>query len=275
VNSFPGSTDVLLTDGSRKALSEVQPGDLLLATDPETGHTQGEPVTRTFHHGATDLVDMTLTDGGRLTSTPGHRFLAVGRGWTLASGLHPGDTLRTPSGVRTVATLTMRQEATPQTVYDLTVAGLHTFYTMAGDSPVLVHNCNDLVYDTKKFPGLAHTLDEHVAGIVTVDRAVELAVEKTAKFGRTTPNSLFIDQQTAQQVVDYALSGSAGKIKSWLTKTRNPDLTWRGSFGARNSLGSAYYPDGSVRATGNSYLIKLVRAPGHKSGFYVQTCYPE
>ncbi|GAA2220585.1 RICIN domain-containing protein [Streptomyces nogalater] len=274
VNSFPGHTNVILADGSRKALRDVRTGDLLLATDPEAGRTQGEPVTRTFHHGTTDLIDVALTDGGRLTSTPGHRLFVVGRGWTMASDLRPGDTLRTPGGIRIVAELTDRQETRPQTVYDLTVAGLHTFYAVAGDSPVLVHNCNDLVYDAKKFSGLAHTLDEHTAGVVTSEKAVELAIEKTAKLGHITPNSLFIDQQTAQQVVDYALSNNAKRIKNWLTKTRDPDLTWRGSFGARNSLGNAYYPDRTVRATGNGYFIKLVRAPGHKNGFYVQTCYP-
>ncbi|MEU8468414.1 RICIN domain-containing protein [Streptomyces sp. NPDC029006] len=276
VNSFPGTTQVVLADGSRRALRDVRTGDLLLAADPATGRTRGEPVTRTFHHSATDLVDVSLTDGGRLTSTPGHRFFVSGRGWTLASALRPGDRLPAPDGVRTVAALADRHEAQPRTVYDLTVAGLHTFYAVAGDSPVLVHNCNDLVFDGKKFPGLAHTLDEHVAGNVTVDEAVELAVKKTAKNnGRITPNSLFIDQQTAQQVVDYALSNNAKRIKTWLSKTRDPDLDWSDYFGARNSLGKVYYPDGSVKVAGNGYYIKLVRSSGHKSGFYVQTCYPK
>ncbi|MFI9427344.1 polymorphic toxin-type HINT domain-containing protein [Streptomyces achromogenes] len=276
MNSFPGHTDVILADGSRKALRDVQTGDLLLATDPETGRTRGEPVTRTFRHDATDLVDVVLTDGGRLTSTPGHRLFVVGRGWTMASDLRPGNTLRTPSGVRTVAALTDRQQTSPRTVYDLTVAGLHTFYAVAGDSPVLVHNCNDLVYDARKFSGPAHTLDEHVAGNVTEREAVNLAIAKTARNnGRITPNGLFVDQQTAQQVVDYALAGNAKRITKWLQKSRDPDLDWDGYFGTRNSLGKVYYPDESVKTAGNGYHIRLIRAPGHKAGFYVQSCYPK
>ncbi|MEU1598064.1 polymorphic toxin-type HINT domain-containing protein [Streptomyces sp. NPDC005708] len=153
VNSFPGTTEVVLADGSRKALRDVRTGELLLTSDPETGRTQGEPVTRTFRHGADDLVEVTLTDDGRLTSTPGHRIFVSGRGWTLAFALRPGDALRTPGGVRIVAAVTDRHEATPRTVYDLTVSGLHTFYAVAGDSPVLVHNCNDLVADGQKFSG--------------------------------------------------------------------------------------------------------------------------
>ncbi|MEV7130130.1 ricin-type beta-trefoil lectin domain protein [Streptomyces sp. NPDC093260] len=276
VNSFPGATQVVLADGGRKALRDVHAGDLLLATDPATGRTRGEPVTRTFRHGAHDLVEVTLTDGGRLTSTPGHRFFVPGRGWTLASAMRPGDVLRTPSGTRTVAAVAERHETTPRTVYDLTVSGLHTFYAVAGDSPVLAHNCNDLVADGQKFSGQAHTLDEHTAGIVSPQRAEELAKAKTLKLGKPTPNSLFVDQQTAQQVVDYALANNANRIKNWLQKTREPQLDFTGRFGAKNSLGTVYYPDGrAATAAGNGFYIKLVRAKGHKAGFYVQTCYPK
>lgn len=275
INSFPGTTEVVLADGSRKALRDVRPGDLLLAADPTTGRAQGEPVTRTFHHTTADLVDVTLADGGRLTSTPGHRFFVTGRGWTLASELRDGDGLRSPDGtVRTVAALLDRHETTPRTVYDLTVSGLHTFYAVAGGDPVLVHNCNDLGADARQFPGQAHTLDEHTAGFVTEQEAEDLAKAKTEKFGRITANSLFIDEQTAQQVVDYALANNANRIRTWL-RGSTPDLTWEGHFGVRNSLGKVYYPDGSVKDAGNAFFIKLVRAKGHKAGYYVQTCYPK
>ncbi|NEA49968.1 polymorphic toxin-type HINT domain-containing protein, partial [Streptomyces sp. SID10815] len=276
VNSFPGATQVVLADGGRKALRDVHAGDLLLATDPATGRTRGEPVTRTFRHGAQDLMKVTLADGGRLTSTPGHRFFVPGRGWTLASALRPGDVLRTPGGTRTVSAVAERHETTPRTVYDLTVSGLHTFYAVAGDSPVLVHNCDDLVADAQKFSGQAHTLDEHTAGIVSPQRAEELARAKTLKLGKPTPNSLFVDQQTAQQVVDYALANNANRIKNWLQKSTRSDLQFEGTFGARNSLGKVYYADGSAATeAGNRFYIKLVRAKGHKAGFYVQTCYPK
>jgi hypothetical protein len=254
----------------------VRTGDLLLAADPATGHTRGEPVTRTFRHATADLVDVTLTEGGRLTSTPGHRFFVTGRGWTLASDLRPGDALRGPDGaLRIVAALLDRHEAAPRTVYDLTVSGLHTFYAVAGDSPVLVHNCNDLVFDQGEFTGLAHTLDEHTAGRVTIERAKELAADKTRKIGRLTPNSLFTDQETAQKVVDYALADQASRIRTWLRGSKQ-ELDWQGFFGAKDSsLGKAVYPNGDMEVVGNGFYIKLVRAKGHKAGYYVQTCYPK
>jgi hypothetical protein len=274
-NSFPGGTKVVLADGSRKAIRDVRFGDLLLATDPVTGRTQGEPVTRTFHHTTVDLVDVALADGGRLTSTPGHRFFVTGRGWTLASDLHAGDSLRSPDGIlRTVSAALDRNDSTPRTVYDLTVSGLHTFYAVAGSSPVLIHNCNDIVFDEEKFPGQAHTLDEHVRP--EKEEAVDLARAKTEKFGRDTPNSVWVNQETAQKIVDFALKDKAGKITKWLRERKSNELTWRGTFGPKDSsLGTVYYANGTEKVAGNGFTIKIVRAPDkHKYGYYVQTCFP-
>lgn len=65
------------------------------------------------------------------------------RGWTLVSDLSVGDRLRTPDGsVRAVTALLDRSGLAPRTVHDLTVDDLHTFFVLAGVTPVLVHNCN-------------------------------------------------------------------------------------------------------------------------------------
>ncbi|MGV9561994.1 RICIN domain-containing protein [Streptomyces sp. NPDC003480] len=268
VNSFPGTTDVILADGSRKAIRDVEPGDMLLAADAGTGRALGEPVTRTFRHTTDDLLDITLTDGGSLTTTPGHRFFVTGRGWTLASDLRHGDGLRSPDQtIHTVATLPERHAETPRTVYDLTVSGLHTFYAVAGATPVLVHNCNDLIVDEHEFSGLAHVLDEHVDP--TKDDAFALAESKKA------PNGVFADVQTAQQVVDYAIADKAGEIAKWLRDKSKQEKVWEGTFGARNSLGWVAHPDGkTITQAGNRYRIMLKRAPGHKRGYYVYTAFP-
>ncbi|MGC0340321.1 ricin-type beta-trefoil lectin domain protein [Streptomyces sp. SLBN-8D4] len=281
-NSFPGGTQVVLADGSRKDIRDVRFGDRLLATDPDTGNTRGEPVTQTFSHASADLLDITLASGGDLTSTSGHKFFVMGRGWTLASDLRPGDSLRTPgAGPRTVAAVLDRDASAPQTVYDLTVSGLHTFYAVAGATPVLVHNCSDLILDEASFPGQAHTLKDHVRP--NQAEAETIAHDKTVKNGYDTPNSVFVDQQTAQQVVDYALANNANKIRKWMSENRTNELTWSGTFGRNNSLGTVYYDSGRAapKATGNGFFIKLVRAPKvegqakHPLGYYVQTCYPK
>ncbi|MFJ8104203.1 ricin-type beta-trefoil lectin domain protein [Streptomyces sp. NPDC096132] len=281
INSFPGGTEVVLADGRRKAIRDVRFGDLLLATDPVTGDTRAEPVTRTFAHPTEDLLDITLADGGRLTSTPGHRFYVPGRDWTLASDLRAGDSVRTSDGtLRAVTAVRDRVVPAPRTVYDLTVSGLHTFYAVAGSTPVLVHNCNDIVLDERSFPGLAHTLSDHVRP----DRAAAeaKAAEKTAKYGRDTPNSVWVSEAKAQEVVDAALADKASMISNWLRGSKN-ELEWTGTFGPKSdSLGKVYYADGRApTAAGNTYYIKLVRAPKvkgqpkHPRGYYVQTCYPK
>ncbi|MEV6114879.1 RICIN domain-containing protein [Streptomyces sp. NPDC052109] len=279
LNSFPGTTEVVLADGSRKALRDVRTGDLLLATDPATGRAQGEPVTRTFHHTTVDLVDLALADGGRLTSTPGHRFYVVGRGWTLASDLRRGDALRGPDGtVRTVAVLLDRHQATPRTVYDLTVSDLHTFYAVAGTSPVLVHNCDNLALDEAQFKD-AHTLEEHVRP--DEDEAKALSRRKTEEQGKPTPNSVWVDEATAQKVLDFALSKNASRISKWMRTQGGPvELPLRGSFGPEgSSLGKVFWADRATEDAGNQFFLKLVKSKGrgvakHPRGYYVQTFFP-
>ncbi|MFD9284458.1 RICIN domain-containing protein [Streptomyces mirabilis] len=141
-NSFPGATEVLMADGSRRPISQVDVGDRLTAMDPATGRLQTRQVTDTFKHDTQRLVAITVADGGKLASTAGHKFYVVDRGWTLVSDLRVGDRLRTPDGsVHPVTALLDRSGLTPRAVYDLTVDDLHTFFVLAGATPILVHNC--------------------------------------------------------------------------------------------------------------------------------------
>ncbi|MEU0520811.1 RHS repeat-associated core domain-containing protein, partial [Streptosporangium sp. NPDC006007] len=43
-NSFVPGTPVLMADGTRKPIKQVKTGDKVLATDPDTGHTEAKPV---------------------------------------------------------------------------------------------------------------------------------------------------------------------------------------------------------------------------------------
>ncbi|MFE4968313.1 ricin-type beta-trefoil lectin domain protein [Streptomyces sp. NPDC056660] len=274
LNSFPGGTEVVLADGRRKAIRDVRYGDRLLATDPDTGRTLGEPVTDTFSHSARVLLDITLADGGSLTSTPGHNFYVDGRGWTLASDLRADDSLRAPDGtLRTVAAVLDRNDAAPLTVYDLTVSGLHTFYVVAGSAPVLVHNCKNLVADAQEFSGLAHALDEHTAGtavgfVTSEEMAKDLAVRKGSS------NGVFKDLPTAQAVVNDALASKAAEIQNWLRRRNGPrEKALTGTFGP-DSLGYVAKTDRSIKVAGNGYRIVLKKAEGHKGGFYVFTAFP-
>ncbi|MFI7501164.1 LamG-like jellyroll fold domain-containing protein [Streptomyces sp. NPDC049687] len=74
-----------------------------------------------------------------LTTTFHHPFYDETRAaFVEAKDLTPGDVLVTPTGTAEVTTVRLYHAHT--TTYDLTVGSLHTYYVMAGDVPVLVHN---------------------------------------------------------------------------------------------------------------------------------------
>ncbi|MEV7603572.1 polymorphic toxin-type HINT domain-containing protein [Kitasatospora sp. NPDC089797] len=151
-HSFLPGTKVLLADGRSKAIEDLQPGDQVEATDPATGKSEPKPVTRTIRTPDDSwFTDLTLqaTDpatgaAGRtenLTSTQHHPFWdETTHRWTDAANLRPGETVRTAEG-RTLTIRTVRNyETAPQVAYDLTIADIHTYYVLAGETPVLVHN---------------------------------------------------------------------------------------------------------------------------------------
>ncbi|MFB6779026.1 RHS repeat-associated core domain-containing protein [Streptomyces sp. NPDC056352] len=80
VNSFLPGTQVVLADGTTRAIEKLEVGDLVVATDPETGDTRAREVTETRdHEGTKDLVTLTVDSGGKgkslkLTSTAAHLY---------------------------------------------------------------------------------------------------------------------------------------------------------------------------------------------------------
>ncbi|HEX7660078.1 MAG TPA: polymorphic toxin-type HINT domain-containing protein [Pseudonocardiaceae bacterium] len=92
------------------------------ATDPVTvspSTAGGSTVTTTFHHPFYDITQAAFTE---------------------ADHLHTGDQLQTTDGdTATITGLRLYHQTT--TTYDLTIDGLHTYYVLAGPTPLLVHNC--------------------------------------------------------------------------------------------------------------------------------------
>ncbi|MEU6229335.1 polymorphic toxin-type HINT domain-containing protein [Streptomyces sp. NPDC047042] len=147
-SSFVPGTRVLLGDGRTKAIEDVRAGDRVLATDPETGRTLVEPVTATItSRGDKQLVRVTVPENGSgstaaVTATDKHQFWADGTtdDWRDAAELRPGTRLRTPTGTEVPVTGVKSWAVKDQRVHNLTVAELHTYYVLAGATPVLVHN---------------------------------------------------------------------------------------------------------------------------------------
>ncbi|MGW9210957.1 RHS repeat-associated core domain-containing protein [Embleya sp. NPDC055664] len=147
-NSFLPETLVLLADGSGKPIGEVNVGEVVMATDPESGQTSPQQVTALITGvGKKTLVEITVdTDGdddtatGTITATDHHPFWLEDRqDWVDAEDLTPGDLLRTSAGTYVQVTAT-RKWTQHRQVNNLTIEGLHTYYVLAGSTAVLVHN---------------------------------------------------------------------------------------------------------------------------------------
>ncbi|MBK3388069.1 sugar-binding protein [Streptomyces sp. DEF1AK] len=144
---FLAGTLILMAGDATKKIEEIETGDKVVATDPLTGKTSEHEVTATIitdkDRKYTDLTISTPAGPEKLTATYEHPFWVVSESrWLEASELRPGMTLRTDDG-RTVTITHTRQYEQRARTYNLTVEGLHTYYVMAGATPVLVHNCNE------------------------------------------------------------------------------------------------------------------------------------
>ncbi|MCC3651547.1 HINT domain-containing protein [Streptomyces sp. S07_1.15] len=151
----PG-TQVLLSDGTRKDIEDVEIGDEVVVTDPETGETTTRDVVVTIVTADDkNFVDVTVTtnDGpASLISTVNHPFWSESEArWIDAGDLKPGTTLRTPDG-DTVTVIAGRHFTQRQRTHDLTIDDIHTYYVLAGETPVLVHNAGGLYVRGPKDP---------------------------------------------------------------------------------------------------------------------------
>ncbi len=170
VSSFVPGTRVLLADGTSKAIEDLHVGDEILATDPETGETTAEPVLGTItSKGDKNLVQITVNEKapafgwvtgevpkpaaaapavlnkskrGVLIATDTHPFWVAGgiNAWVEATDLKPGMWLRTSAGTYVQVSATKHWSTQQQRVHNLTIANTHTYYVLAGNSSVLVHN---------------------------------------------------------------------------------------------------------------------------------------
>jgi RHS repeat-associated protein len=143
--SFAPATPVLLAGGGSKPISQVRLGDRVLATDPTTDQTGAQPVTALHVNQDLALADLQIRLGDGHTAvlhtTQNHPFWDdTTHRWTTAADLHPGDRLHTTSGAATITAV--HSYLAPQAMYNLTVNHTHTYYVLAGNTPVLVHNDN-------------------------------------------------------------------------------------------------------------------------------------
>lgn len=150
-HSFDPATRVLLAGGTAKAIGDVEVGDEVLATDPETGQSVARPVVAHHVNLDEDLAEVTVRDqaSGETTvveTTQHHPFWnADEERWDDAKDLAPGTRLRDDEGKETQLVVSVKTWSGLQEMHDLTVADIHTYYVVTGDRPILVHNCGSFM----------------------------------------------------------------------------------------------------------------------------------
>ncbi|WP_282203144.1 polymorphic toxin-type HINT domain-containing protein [Kitasatospora fiedleri] len=159
-NSFPTGTRVLMGDGTTRPIEQIRTGDTVQATDPQTGASGPRHVESIIYTpDDTGFTELTVVDPdkgrqGSVTSTDHHPFWRLDTAeWIDAADIRPGETLRTENGTA-AQVASVRHWTGLQPAYNLTVADLHTYFVLAGQTPLLVHNviCIDLDAVFNKLP---------------------------------------------------------------------------------------------------------------------------
>ncbi|MBT2457334.1 ricin-type beta-trefoil lectin domain protein [Streptomyces sp. ISL-86] len=255
LNSFTAGTGVLLADGDTKAIEDLEVGDEVLATDPETGETAPKAVTATIYtEDDKTFVDVSVeTDDGVETihTTDHHPFWSESDGaWVNAADLKPGMTLRASDG-SPVLISRVRVYAALKSTYNLTVAGLHTYYVLAGATPLLVHNCNPVkdfnvpntpgVYTIhlkggEKYVGMSTTnIQDRVMAATKPSHAVGTAGYSCADICNVTwmPLPVGVKSVTARRVEQTVMEGLKSRGVS-LVNRRDPEFDVTGLGGQPN-----------------------------------------
>ncbi|MEV4562078.1 RHS repeat-associated core domain-containing protein, partial [Kitasatospora sp. NPDC049285] len=156
--SFAPETPILLENGTAKPIGELNVGDKVESADPSTGQDQGgREVQHVWINHDSDLLDVTVaTDDGEsavLHTTSNHPFWdATTHTWIPAGQLEPGHQLASTIGhTATIKAITHTPGVADR--YNLTVLQLHTYYALAGTTPVLVHNINNPIPGGCSIPG--------------------------------------------------------------------------------------------------------------------------
>lgn len=211
LKSFTGDTLVLMADGSKKPISDLEVGDQVIATDPETGQRVSRKITFVWVH--QDQVLDLVVDGDTITTTEDHPFWSVtDQRFERADQLSADEIVLGDGGRLVTVSGLMRETERTAMAYNLSISGVHTYHV--GDDAILVHNaCGGLLPeaaldatgkvhgplprpgDLAEFdPDALVILRGELAGLlhghVTSDRGAALKVGSAARIGDTSSTCL-------------------------------------------------------------------------------------
>lgn len=232
--SFEAGTLVSMADGSSVAIESLVAGDLVLSSDPITGETQAQPVLAPIAGAGTKhMVRLTFTGSeGAVDATHDHPFWVRGTGWTAAAELFVGDeVLGSDSSVATVESVVDLGTFARHTVYNLSVAGAHSYYVRAGVTDVLVHNARPTSCSVTQNRTAGLAWEDDVAKFLRSTGAVVIQRPKSimTPYGRRFPDIHVIRGGRL-----HAIEAKAGKSRytamqrkkdAWIEKTYGTKTT--------------------------------------------------
>ena len=119
-------------------IEDINSGDLVWATDTETGETALKEVVRLFRNETNEWIHITV-NGETITCTPEHPFYSPVKGWTNAIDLRAGDILVMLNGEYVVVEQVQHELLeSPEITYNFEVEDYHTYYV--SKKSLLVHN---------------------------------------------------------------------------------------------------------------------------------------
>ena len=155
---FVAGTLVLTIDGE-KPIEDIEIGDYVYASDPETGESGYKEVLQTFVNESSELVHI-YVNGDEIVSTPTHPFYSPKRGWTNAVDLKAGDILVLSNGEYVVVEQVQHEILeTPVKVYNFEVQDFHTYYI--GKNSIFVHNMCQIKNQANTFTA-GELFEEHI-----------------------------------------------------------------------------------------------------------------
>jgi hypothetical protein len=203
-NSFTPDTGVLMADGTTQPISDVEVGDVVAAKDPVAGELTAQPVLDVIvGFGDKHLIGVTTSrappagEGSFSTgndiwvATANHPIWVEGSDWTDADELEVGDVTVGVNGERRAITGVIDYGwLAEHTVYNLSVANVHTFMVGSIGAATLVHNSSpqcpiDWAKQNRHIPGTAEAAAaakkfprSMFFGAASAKKAIQMAVAR-------------------------------------------------------------------------------------------------
>lgn len=204
-----------MADGSKKAIERIQPGDRVVATDPETRQRAHRTVTHVWAHHDSFV---TLHVGNEsIVTTEDHSFWSASdRTFKRADDLSVGENVL-GDGWSTVVVRNLGA-ASPAAgmAYNLSIDGIHTYHV--GTAAILVHNdCGPTA------PPSAFTRTESLSGRGSAREVKEIA-SSMASDGWQGPPIDIVEHQGMRIIVDGHHRVAAARVAGIEVPYRSVDV---------------------------------------------------